>query len=300
MNSVFYMLSFTLFFWSLSFGLSNYLGQPAERKPAKKIAKEIQNLKEVVLTNPKDEKANMNLAFTLVQNGFEKGDMQLIMQAVQVFRNVLDINPKNDEALLGLASLCLQSGVLDKADSYYKRYLRLKPNDLNAKADYAMVQFKLNQADKGEGILKEIISADDKLFSAYAVGAIAYNTIANKEKFDFYLKKAKETAPSKDAILNLENTFKQKTENTLVVKETNPKKELEKYFLNHQIIGPKLIRQSWEGEILSLELKDFPVDKMPSFAKAKFISGVKEVVADNEYIVKILDSVSKKELMEVK
>ena len=296
LNPVFYMLSFALFFWSLSAGLSNYLAAPEERKPNK----EIESLQKAVDIDPKDEKANMDLAFSLVQSGFQKGDMQLVMQAVQVFRNVLDINPKNDQALIGLASLCLQSGVLDKADSYYKRYLDLKPNDLNAKADYAMVKFKLNQAEQGEELLDQVIKKDSKLFSAYAVGAIANNTLGNKDRFNFYFKKAKETAPSQDAILNLENAFKQKTENALVTKEINPKKELEKYFVNHQIIGPKLVRQSWEDETLNLELKDFPVDKMPSFAKAKFISGVKEVVADNDYVVKILDSVSKKELMEVR
>jgi len=314
------MLSFALFFWSISSGLSNHLGKP---KPRKKVeTKQIADLTEVVKTNPNDEKANMDLAFSLVKNGFENGDMKLIMQAVQVFRNVLDINPNNEQALIGLASLCLQSGVLDKADTYYQRYLEVKPNDLNAKADFAMVKFKLKQVDKGEKLLQEIIKKDQKLFSAYAVGSIAYNAISKtsgmKERFNFYFSKAKQTAPSIDAIRNLENAFKgeahykdhegnleaakgQESQELKVeeiqIKKAENKKDLESYFIRHQIIGPKLVSHNWKENILNLELKEFPVDKMPAFAKAKFISGINEVVGDKDYIVRILDSVSKKELM---
>ena len=322
MNPVFYMLSFALFFWSISSGLSNYLGKPAPRKKVE--TKQIADLSEVVKTNPNDEKANMDLAFSLVKSGFQNGDMKLIMQAVQVFRNVLDINPNNEQALIGLASLCLQSGVLDKADTYYQRYLDVKPNDLNAKADFAMVKFKLKQVDEGEKLLQEIIKKDEKLFSAYAVGAIAYNAISKtsgmKEKFDFYFNKAKQTAPSIDAIRNLENAFKgeahykehdniaknkpsEKTEPKEVLAEKPliiqavSKKDLENYFIRHQIIGPKLVSHSWKENTLNLELKEFPVDKMPAFAKTKFISGINEVVGDKGYIVRILDSISKKELM---
>ena len=303
LNPVFYLLSFTLFFWSVSAGISNYLGKP----PVRKASHDIKHLEKEVTNNPKDEKANMDLALSLVKSGFENGDMKQIMQAVQVFRNILDLNPKNEEALLGLATLCLQSGVLDKAIDYYGKYLEINPGNLQAKTDLAMATFKVGQVKKGEALLAEVLEKDPKLFSAYAVGAIVYKD-SDKEKSAYYLTEAKKTASSEEAFTNLKNTLNSKKhehkteevkkENSKESSKESPKQKLVSYFVTHQIIGPKLVGYSWENdEILILDLKDFPVDKMPAFAKAKFVSNVKEQISGSKFKVFLMDADSKKELM---
>jgi tetratricopeptide (TPR) repeat protein len=297
LNPVFYLLSSTLIFWSLCAGLSNYFAKPVHPKVQKEevvSSAEVDELKTKLEKDPKNESLNLEMAFALVKKGFDSGDMQFVMQAVQVFREVLDINPNNQEALLGLASLCLQSGVLDKAVFYYQKYLELRPDDLQAKADYAMATFKLGDSEKGEVILSEVLKVDDKFFPAYAIGAIAFHQGGDTKKAESYLAKAKELAPSKEALASLDQFLSSKPD--------SPQDKILAYFSNHQIIGPKLADSKWVDEKnLELMMKDFPVEQMPEFAKAAFISKAQAEIAKNQPGVKVIlkDIITGKELLVV-
>ena len=301
LNPVFYLLSSTLLFWSLCAGLSNYLAKPSEKSPAVRGNQQpqvsdadIEALKEEVKKDPKNEKLNLDLAFSFVKKGFDSGDTQLIMQAVQKFRDVIDINPNNTEALLGLASLCVQSGVFDKAIVYYKKYLELKPEDLQAKTDYAMATFKIGELEQGDKLLEEVLKVDDKFFPAYAVGAIAFAQSEDKEKSKLYYEKAKQYAPSKEVLASLDDF--------IAIGPESPQDKILSYFTNHQIIGPKLADSRWVNEkSLELLMKDFPVEQMPAFAKAAFISKAQAAIAKNQAgtVVVLKDIDSGRELLRV-
>ena len=293
---IFYLLSSTLLFWSACVGLSNYLAKPEHPKTQTREVNnvDLEQIKSKLEKDPKNEALNLEMAFSLVNKGFESGDMQFVMQAVQVFKNVLDINPKNQEALLGLASLCLQSGVMDKAVVYYQKYLELRPDDIQAKADYAMATFKLGETEKAEGILQEVIKTDPGYFPAYAIGAMAYHQNGDTQKAQTYMSKAKELAPSKEALASLDKLFEAKPD--------SPQDKLLAYFTNHQIIGPKLADSKWvDTQNLELLMKDFPVEQMPPFAKAAFISKAQAEIAKNNPGAKVVlkDIDTKKELLKI-
>lgn len=303
-NPVFYLLSSTLLFWSFCAGLSNYLATPSPHAAAVRGNKQdtqelapdvdIETLKENLKKDPKNEMLNLELAFSLVKKGFDSGDTQFIMQAVQTFRDVLDINPKNTDALLGLASLCVQSGVYDKAILYYQKYLEQRPDDLQAKTDYAMATFKIGNLEQGDKLITEVLKVDNKFFPAYAVGAIAFAQSGDKEKSNSYYEKAKEFAPSKEVLASLDQFIS--------IGPESPQDKILSYFTNHQIIGPKLADSKWVDEnTLELSMKDFPVEQMPPFAKAAFISKAQAEIAKNQVTVKVVlrDIDSGKELLTI-
>ena len=61
---------------------------------------------------------------------------------------------------------------------------------------------------------------------------------------------------------------------------TDFQRQAEKPLVTHPIVGPRVIRFDWTSpSAVSVRLADFPMDKMPPFARAKFRSSMGEKLA---------------------
>lgn len=80
-------------------------------------------------------------------------------QAEKNFLVASTLNPDYPLAFFNLATLYLRTGELEKAEQFFQKYLKLKPEDLSAAQTYAMVLVQLKQWDKSIMLLKSISQA---------------------------------------------------------------------------------------------------------------------------------------------
>jgi tetratricopeptide (TPR) repeat protein len=337
-TSIFLFFSVALIIWSVSAGVSSFLGggfireQAARRGTVDPHAEhehehdhehdspELTSLREKAAREPGSVEANLNLGFALMRTAHTSRDGSIVMEAAQSFKKVLAIAPDNAKALLGMASLCLQNGIFDKALEYYPRYLRVKPDDLNAKADLALVHFEIGQFEAGEKVASEILAKDPKFFPGNMVMAIGYKMKPDLKLAKQYALKAREDAPNDRAIKDIDSLIQSlsspapttasnplKPQPKLAAapgssQDISPASRIEQFFKDHQIIGPALVSTSWvSSNTVDIRLKDFPVEKMPPFAKQAFIGKTKAKLADlpEQIEMRLVDDATGQEMLSI-
>ncbi len=319
MNNItptFVFLSVALLVWSATAGLSSYLGKGYEREhgsakavqPSAAVTPEIEDLREVVKKEPGSIEAKMNLGYGLVRAAYSSSDGQLLMEAVQTFSAVLEQEPEYPPALLGLAKVCLDSGIIDKALDFFPRYLKKVPDDVAAQSDYALALIQAGEGEKARAEVAKAIELDPKNLAAQMTLAMIERAQGNDEEAVRVAKAAKALS-SDPAIGKRIDEFIANDAPLAVGKESqntdeqrSPAKVIANYFENHQIISRKLQGIHWSSpEEVHVAVKDFPVEQMPPFAKAKFEAGVKSAFSGllPKLTVVLVESSSDKELLRI-
>lgn len=287
-------------------------------------SEEFSKLDEAVAKDPKNIDAHLARAVAYVETAYATSDGKKLMEAVKSYKDVLDLDAKNPQALLGLASLCLEAGILDKALEYYPKYLEIKPEDLRARADYSLALARADQADKAHEILDVLLGENPDFFPGQMTRAFVFQiegkieeaakqaesakqyvrdekTIARVQGFIDSLGSSTTAAATAQASASSTAGASSATSTSVAASSQTAKSDvgasalsladrgaLESYFREHEIIGRKIKNVSWEaGRTMRLDLDNFPVDKMPPFAKAKFLSSVKERFAALTPVVRI-------------
>ncbi len=294
MNNItptFVFLSIALLVWSSAAGLSSYLGRGFEREHGSSetiqrsevATPELKELREAVAADPESVDAKMGLAYGLVRAAYGASDGQLLMEAVQTFSAVLEKEPEYPPALLGLAKVCLDSGIIDKAIDFFPRYLKIVPDDVAAQSDYALALLRGGQIDKAREAIATAISLDKTNLAAQMTLAMIERSEGNEDKAVRIAKAAKALAPDETIATRIDgfiaNDQAEAGGGAEPSDERSPATVVAKYFQNHEIIGRKLDGIHWHSpEEVHISVKDFPVEQMPPFAKAKFESNVKEAL----------------------
>ena len=263
---------------------------------------EVAEIRKRAGANPQDEAANLLLAQNLVVIGNSKRDPVYLMHGLGAYQATLRINPKNLTALRGLGDLCAEQGIFDEAAKNYSTYLEIKPDDIKARTDYALVLIQSGNAENGIANLDRIISANNDNFPARLARALGFRVLGDFKRAAEETKNAMNFAPDDTArsvavsFLHQieaaeknppkdETTPSGKSKPVIVADDqaagpTSPGAAVDSYFRSHPIIGPKLDAVIWDGpNRVRIQLKDFPVDAMPQMAREKFLSRAKETLS---------------------
>ncbi len=306
----------TVLIWTLGNALTTYLADEPSREMkhssehAKisedatggvsnqaRVEEEIAKLKEEHLNDPTNEELELTLANTLFEAGVRLGKSDYLKDSVGYFHEVLEKNPEQKDALLGLATLSLHVGASDKAMEFYERYLKVDPSDDSARTNYALALGRSGETKKAVGILDELLKKDSKFVIALVTKGLLLKEAGDEEEAIKLFSDAEKY--EKNPVL-LKRIRELMGVTPVHNHEAGEMATLEGYLKNHSIIGPKLVEFKGDRDKATVRLKDFPVDKMPEFAKQKLIGSLKSVLAHGKYsIVNFVDSDSGSQLLEV-
>jgi len=317
------LFSVAIVIWSVCALLSSHLAESLQLEHEHRgtltgeTPAQIKELEAKVAAEPGKVQPKLEIARILSGQSEKDPSAESLMKAVQAYSDVLTVEPENPEALLGIANISFRSGVLDKALDYYQRYLKKNPNNLGVRIDYSLLLLQTGSVNQAVSSLQEITAGSPNLFQGWLSLALAQKFAGSVEQAREAANRARRLAPN-DAAKNVVDDFlknvdrpvndtSQMHEASGEVKAISPERLspaalVQSYFENHPIVGPKLVRILWpEVTKVQVEIKEFPVDQMPPFAKAKFIENIKKALSNLPEPVKveIVDVASKAVLLSV-
>lgn len=220
---------------------------------------------------------------------------ELVFEAIDVFSRILQREPNDPAALVMMADVSFDQKAFTKALDFYERYLAVDPKDLGARARYASTLTFLGRYDNSIAELGKVLESDPQNFPAMAYLAITYAQKGEHSKAKAVGSDALKLAPSEDArarfasfVSSLDVAEKDSpqvakeenaTENTAVATGINGFIQSIKA---NPIAGPKLSSYAYAPTgTITLKFSNFPMSQMPPFAKEKFISGLKQSLANS-------------------
>jgi cytochrome c-type biogenesis protein CcmH/NrfG len=239
---------------------------------------------------------------------------ELVFEGIEVFGRILQQEPKDPLALVLMADVSFDQKAFTKALDFYKRYLEVSPEDLGARARYASTLTFLGQYDDSVGELEKVLQVEPKNFPAKAYLAITYAQKGDIKTAKAIGDEALALAPSDEArarfssfVSSLSSVESGESGQAPKVGQRNSGAAsggIEGFVgevRENPVAGPKLVRHAEKGDsTVVLFFKDFPMDKMPPFAKQKFFAGLRAALDRNtlKHIKRIefLDAESGREL----
>ena len=317
----FVALGGALLLWATGVSLTSYLGDEqirhwkgsghahSETSGGKEdhqvlIDGEIKKISEELEKKPGDQDLQLQLANLMFEAGMRFGKAEYLKGAVGHFHEVVTKNPKQKEALLGLATLSLHVGVGEKAAEYYQKYLDLVPEDDSARSNLALAISRSGNPQKALELINKILKKDDKFVIALVTKGLILKELGKKEdaKQEFDKAQKIETNPvllERIAQLKAELDVSRK-DMVADDKSQSPKDFFESYFKTHPVFSSKFVKLKIDGNQVLVNLRDFPVDKMPEMAKAKLNGSLSELLkAKGLKSIKLISEESGVELIKV-
>lgn len=200
------LLGATVVVWAVTTGLSVALAgkapSPMKEEEADRALRSV----------PADPQALITFARSLREEAEQSESTETLLQALQAYGKVLENDPGNTEALEVLASTALETGAPDKAASYYERYLKLRPDDVQATTKYALSLIQNNAPEKGLEVLQKIIHDEPQLFPPRLALALAYRLLGREAEAKREAEAAAKLAPDDTARNVVQNFLKEKSE----------------------------------------------------------------------------------------
>jgi tetratricopeptide (TPR) repeat protein len=237
-----------------------------------------------IKAQPNDVALLLEFAEKNIEEAKHTGEVGHLMRAVQSYSKVLQIDPGSGKALLGMANVSFESGVFDKARDYYDRLLEVEPGNLKARTDLALVLLQLGENQEALTRLEKLCQQNPDYFPSRLSLALARKLVGDKSGAKETALIAAKLAPDDEGRLVV-SKFLEGIDKPTDVKPTtdehvSPAIAIDQFFRNHQIVGPKLVQIRWTGpNSADVRLKEFPMDKMPPFARDKFIASVRAVLS---------------------
>ena len=307
----FFALGATVLIWTLGVSLTNYISDQPSREhkrnshaqtqadsPEALIKEEIKKLSSELEKKPDDQALRLQLANLLFEGGIRLGNSTFLKDSVGFYHEVLVSNPKQKEALMGLASLSLHVGAADKAKEYYERYLVEDPNDKSAQANLALAIGRAGDTPKAIKLLDKLLKEDKNFVIALVTKGLL---LKEQGKVDEAVKlfTEAESLEKNPVLLARIKELKEGGANAEIPEHVNIK-DIENYFTTNKVLGPKFVSIASDNKIVTVNLKDFPIEQMPEFAKAKVINSVKQLLDKSDYTSLIMqDEKTKKELLNI-
>lgn len=300
------VLGLAISLWSVTTIVSGYLattefpqgkaaGSSADTKPTGANTAQLETLRTKVSSIPDNEEARIELGRELIAIGQKNSDSKLLMEGLEHYSAALRINPQNLVALRELAAICLENAVLDKALEYYDRILAIVPDDDKAQVDRALALVQLERHSDAIAAMKALLERAPALFAANMTLAVAYRGAGELPAAEAAGKLALQLAPNDEGrtiVSNFLNSLKENhKEQSLTGPDSgateqpeqpstltlSPANTIAQHLNSHPIIAPKIVAIRWSSaELCLVELKDFPVEQMPEFAKQKFLAGLRD------------------------
>ena len=194
-------------------------------------------------------------------------------------------HPEDAEVLKQLADISFDQQVFTKATGVYERYLALQPADNAARTRYASALTFTQTFSEAETELKKVLTVEPQNFQAQAYLSITYSQMGATQAALDSGKRALEIAPSDEARARFKEFLDRVETDQGSAPSDSPKEPHEKliaFVRDNPIAGPKFAGANYAADgTLTLQFSAFPMDKMPPFAKEKFLNGIKDFAEEN-------------------
>jgi tetratricopeptide (TPR) repeat protein len=162
---------------------------------------DIERLRKATEIRPKSRETWMALVEKLREKANEGVILrqQAALEIIDALSRVLEIDENDTEAILMIADISFEQQALEKALTFYERYLALQPEDDKTRARYASTLTFLGRADEAKAELEEILKRNPESFQANAFLALAYAQMGDTEAMQNQGAKAIALAPNEEA-----------------------------------------------------------------------------------------------------
>lgn len=214
-------------------------------------------------------------------------------KAEDAYARVLKLDPDNLAALRGVGNIDYDRRRYDEAIAAYEHYLSRKPDDARVRTDLGTMYLSSGNADVAVVQYKKVLAAHPNFFEAYFNLGVAYAEMDNKLVARSYFLKARTLAPDDktkaeiDQMLATIGAGGPAGESVAAASSsggtaatigsaTTFHGAFEQMARGMAIAGPKVHGVQWTDEKHARLLMDnFPMDKMPPFAAARFLEDLK-------------------------
>jgi len=226
-----------------------------------------------------------------------------VIGAIRVLEKSVQSDPTNDQNILALADLAFTGRDFAKAYETLEKYSRLHPEDNDVRAKMGSALTMLDRTGEAIEILKEVIRASPSDFKGNAYLAIALGKEGRGDEGRGYMETAIANAPNEEAanrlrgFLESHQSFTGGPQSSTSLPSAST---LDIWLHQHPIVGPKLQNIGANGSILSITVKDFPMDQMPPAMRDSFVSKLWGKAESTITEVRFLDADTQRVLYEAK
>jgi len=273
-------------------------GQLPANHPTVKLPKEavdyITQLETKAHANPNDLEVWNHLGdVTLRASTF---DPKYHDAAAEAYAHVLKLDPDNPGALRGVGNLDFDEHKFDAAIAAYEHYLSRKPDDPDVRTDLATMYLSSGAADQAILQYKRVLESHPKFFEATFNLGVAYSQTGKNGEARAYFEKALKLAPDDQARGRVNQMLAEV--NSTSVAEQQPVApppptadgargapatfhgQVEQVLHDLPVAGDKVAAVEWVSDTHArVMMNNFPMDQMPPFAAAKFVSDLQSGVA---------------------
>ena len=252
------------------------------------VRKVIAKLADAAKGRPDDVEAWQQLGFVQYRAG--QVDPAYLADAEATYTHLLELQPENLDALRALGNIAFDRDAPERAMDYYRRYLKLKPDDLSVQTDLATMLLSSKQIDAALKAYQDVLAKDPKFFQAQFNLAIAYRAAGDDAKALAALEHARELADD-DATRQRVDALLARLKGGAAPEVATGEaaaaggdlhSDVEAIFRSHPIVGPKLDRVEWpSADRARVLLREFPMDGMPPMVREKFTERIRSGIRDS-------------------
>jgi cytochrome c-type biogenesis protein CcmH/NrfG len=262
-------------------------GHPPVEVP-EDVRKVIAKLVETAKSQPEDIQTWLQLGFVQYRAG--QVDAAYLADAQATYTHILDREPENLDALRALGNIAFDRNDPARAMDYYRRYLKVKPDDLSVQTDLATMLLSGQKVEEALKAYQDVLRVDPNFFQAQFNLAIAYRAAGDDAKALAALTRARDIAAD-DATRQRVDALLARLKGEAPAAQGGPaqaaagslRTDVEAIFRSHPIVGSKLDRVDWTGDDHArVVLRDFPMDGMPPMVRSKFTDRIRGGVRDSK------------------
>ncbi len=225
--------------------------------------------------------------------------------ARQAYARALALGPDDSEALRGAGNIDYDQQRYDEAIAAYEHYLRLKPDDPDVRTDLGTMYLSTGNATMAVGQYRAVLAGHPDFFQARFNLAVAYLEEKKLDQARRQARRALALAPNEQARSAVTNfmtgTLGEPAQPEAGAAPSKPattakvpgsaasssaddaaafRSAIEHYLRQMPVVGAKVEAVRWPSPLAATVLtRDFPMDRMPPFARAKFIDDVKSGIS---------------------
>ncbi|HKV53265.1 MAG TPA: tetratricopeptide repeat protein [Candidatus Binataceae bacterium] len=223
-------------------------------------------------------------------------DASYYPKASAAYAHVLKLDPENLDALRGIGNIDFDQRKYDEAVAAYEHYLARKPDDPDVRTDLGTMLLSSGSADQAVLQYRKVLEKHPDFFEANFNLGIAYGQMNQLDAARDAFEKAGKQAPDAEAknrvtrmlaeISNGEQgasaTAQPPAQTVAGSSSANGfQGAMERMLRDLPIAGPKVSSVQWNSATKARVLMDnFPMDQMPPFAAAKFMSDLKAGIGE--------------------
>ncbi len=201
---------------------------------------------------------------------------ELLHEAIAPLSSLSQQFPAHALTLRTLGNVLFDANLPDQAIKVYEEYLRLQPEDVNVLTDLGTQYFYADRTQDALVTYTEAVSKFPNHYHAHFNLYLVYTRLKDEGKAQEHLQKAAQIEEAYGKIMGPVVELKRSFDGSPRPTTTPAYQELESYFRQHPILGPKFTSLEVSGDQITVYMHDFPIEAMPPFARESFDQKIKD------------------------